>query len=194
MSIRHIVTLLAAFAAVPAFAADNLEGITLSPNPAKVGQPVKITVTGDTDPAIYCGLLTGFGDGTDERSMVGGKEGPFPKTATHSYAAPGTYTVRADGRKVGDHLGCTGKIKVQLVVEAAPAPAPVAAPAAKTAATAAIVCPEGYKLKGKAGKKGDFKCTAGKGAKAPEKVMSCADGLEYFQTKTTLGCRKTAKK
>ncbi len=31
---------------------------------------------------------------------------------------------------------------------------------------------------------------AGKGAKKPEKVLDCKDGLEYFQTKSSLGCRK----
>ena len=62
--------------------------------------------------------------------------------------------------------------------------------AAAPAKPAGPACPEGYKMNGKVGKKGDFSCTAGKGAKKPEKVMDCADGLEYFQTKTTLGCRK----
>lgn len=172
-----------------ALAADAIEGITLDPNPAKAGQPVRITVTGDTAASVYCGLKIGFGDGTDERVVVGEKE-PFPKTVTHSYAAAGKYIVRADGTKVDGRFGCTGKVKVDLVVEAPPK---AAVPAAKGAA-AAPACPEGYKLMGKAGKAGNFTCTAGKGAKKPEKVMDCADGLEYFQTKTTLGCRKVGKK
>ena len=170
-----------------ALAADAIEGITLDPNPAKVGQLVRITVAGDKDSSVYCGLKVGFGDGTDQRVVVGDKE-PFPKTVTHSYAAAGKYLVRADGTKVDGRFGCTGKVKVDLVVEAPPA-------AAKPAAVAAAgpACPEGYKLKGKAGKAGDFSCTAGKGAKKPEKVMDCGDKLEYFQTKSTLGCRAVAK-
>ena len=187
MKIRHLVAVLAAAIAAPAFAADNIQGITAEPNPAKAGQPVKITVAGDTDPSIYCGLLTGFGDGQDERSVVGTKE-PFPKVSTHAYSAAGTYTIRADGRKVDNRFGCTCKVMAKLVVEAAPA---AAAPA--KAAAAAPACPEGYTLKGKAGKAGDFTCMAGKGAKKPEKVMDCGDKLEYFQTKTTLGCRKARK-
>lgn len=191
MKIASIASALLLVAAGHTYAADNILGITLNPNPVKAGQAVKITVTGDTDPSVYCGLKVGFGDGTDERVVVGDKE-PFPKTVSHIYAAAGNYTVRADGTKVDSRFGCTGKIKVSLVVEAAPAPArAAAAPAAKGAAAPA--CPEGYKFKGKTGKAGDFTCTAGKGAKKPEKVMACGDKLEYFQTRTALGCRKLKK-
>ncbi|MBU0750597.1 MAG: hypothetical protein KJ787_01105 [Gammaproteobacteria bacterium] len=189
MKIATLASALLLAAAGPAFAADNIEGIVLEPNPARVGQPVTITVTGDSSAAVYCGLKVGFGDGSDQRLVVGDKE-PFPKVTTHSYAAPGSYTVRADGTKVDGRFGCTGKVKVQLVVEAPPA----AAMPAKATKAAGPACPEGYKMKGKAGKKGDFTCAAGKGAKKPEKVMDCADGLEYFQTKSQLGCRKVGKK
>ena len=182
--------LLFAFAG-SAFAEDHMQAISAEPNPAKVGQPVRITVTGDTSPSVYCGMKINFGDGKDERKVVGDKE-PFPRTATYTYANPGTYTIRADGVKVDGRFGCTGKVMAQLVVEAPPKPAaaPVA-PAAKAAAGPA--CPEGYKLKGKPGKAGNFTCAAGKGAKKPEKVMECGDKLEYFQTKTALGCRKPKK-
>ncbi len=166
----------------------GIDSIKAEPNPARVGQPVKITVSGDTSESTLCGLLTIFGDGKDERSSVGGKDGPFPKTATYTYAKPGTYIVKAEGRKVGMSFGCPGTAEAKLVVEAAPAAAP-----AKGGAAAGPVCPEGYKLKGKAGKAGDFTCTAGKDAKKPEKVIDCGDKLEYFQTKTTLGCRKAGK-
>lgn len=190
MKIARLVPLLAAATVASAFAQDHIQGIAAEPNPAKAGQPVRITVTGDTDPAVYCGLLTGFGDGSDQRSVVGQQEGSFPKVTTHTYAAPGTYTIRADGRKVDGRFGCTGKVKAQLVVEPPPAAAkPAVAEPAKGAA-AVPACPEGYALKGKAGKAGDFTCTAGKDAKKPEKVMDCADGLEYFQTRTTVGCRR----
>lgn len=194
MKIR-LAAILAAALAAPAFAADNIQGITAEPSPARVGQPVRITVAGDPDPSVYCGLKTGFGDGNDQRTVVGEKDGPFPKVTTYTYAAPGTYTIRADGTKVDGRFGCTGKVKAQLVVEAAPASAKAAAPAAsaKGAAAASPKCPEGYQPKGKPGKAGDFTCTAGKGAKKPEKVMDCGDRLEYFQTRTALGCRKPKK-
>lgn len=190
MKIAALTASLLLVATGSAFAVQGgIDAIKAEPNPAKVGQPVKITVTGDSSESTLCGLLTIFGDGKDERASVGGKDGPFPKTATYTYAKPGTYTVKAEGRKVGMSFGCPGTAETKLVVEAAPAAAPV-----KGAAAAGPACPEGYKLKGKAGKKGDFTCAAGKGAKKPEKVMDCADGLEYFQTKTTLGCRKAGKK
>ncbi|MDP2793673.1 MAG: hypothetical protein Q8O25_06280 [Sulfurisoma sp.] len=197
MKIASITSALLLAVAGPAFAADNIEGITLEPNPAKVGQPVKITVTGDATSSVYCGLKIGFGDGTDQRVVVGDTE-PFPKVVSHAYAAAGNYTVRADGTKVDGRFGCTGKLKVPLVVEALPVAAkPSAAAPAKSAAPAkgaAAACPEGYKLKGKAGKAGDFTCKAGKDAKKPEKIMDCGDKLEYFQTRTALGCRKIGKK
>jgi hypothetical protein len=178
--------LLVAFSGSALAVQGGIDGIKAEPNPAKVGQPVKITVSGDTSESTLCGLLTIFGDGKDERSSVGGKDGPFPKTATYTYAKPGTYIVKAEGRKVGMSFGCAGTAETKLVVEAAAAPA---APA-KGAAAAGPACPEGFALKGKPGKAGDFTCAAGKGAKKPEKVLDCGDKLEYFQTKTTLGCRK----
>jgi hypothetical protein len=190
MKIAAITAALIFAASTSAYAVSGgIDSIKAEPNPAKAGQPVKITVSGDSAESTLCGLLTIFGDGKDERSSVGGKDGPFPKTATYTYAKPGTYTIKAEGRKVGMSFGCPGTAEAKLVVEAAPAAAP-----AKGAAAAGPACPEGYKLKGKAGKGGDFTCTAGKDAKKPEKVMDCADGLEYFQTKTALGCRKVGKK
>lgn len=177
----------------PAFAADNIEGISADPNPVKAGQSVKITVTGDKDPAVYCGLKTGFGDGSDERAVVGEKE-PFPKVSTHTYVKPGSYTIRADGTKVDGRFGCTGKVMATLVVEPAPKAVATGSADAKAAAKAAgPACPEGYKMRGKQGKAGDFTCAAGKGAKKPEKAMACGDRLQYFQTKSTLGCRKAKK-
>lgn len=191
MKIHHLAIALVAVFAAPAFAADHFTGISATPNPAKVGQPVTITVAGDSDPSIYCGLKFNFGDGKDQRTVVGGNEGPFPKSTTYTYANPGTYTIRADGTKVDGRFGCTGKVMAKLVVEAPPPP-PATAKAGKTAATGPA-CPEGYKMRGKAGKAGNFTCTAGKGARKPEKVMDCGDKLEYFQTKTMLGCRKPKK-
>lgn len=178
-----------------AMAADHFSGISAAPNPARVGQAVTITVTGDTDPSVYCGFKINFGDGSDERKLVGDTDGPFPKSATHAYAHAGTYTIRADGVKVDGRFGCTGKVLGKLVIEPAPQPTTPAVPAAAAPAARATgpACPAGYAMKGKPGKAGDFTCVAGKGATKPEKVMDCGDKLEYFQTKTTLGCRKLAK-
>jgi hypothetical protein len=183
MKIRQLAAVIAAFAA-PAFAADNFAAISATPNPAKAGQPVTITVSGDTDSSIYCGMKINFGDGRDERLVVGGADGPFPKSAKYTYARPGTYTIRADGTKVDGRFGCSGKVMAKLVIEGTP---PSAAPGKASGGTA---CPEGYKMKGKVGKAGAFTCTAGKGARKPEKIMDCGDKLEYFQTRATLGCRK----
>lgn len=191
MKLRHFTTataIAAAALATPVFAADNFTAISATPNPAKAGQLVTITVAGDSDPALYCGLKVNFGDGRDQRLVVGEKDGVFPKSVTYTYANPGTYTIRADGTKVDGRFGCSGKIMAKLVIE----PKPAAAPSARAAAAAGPDCPEGYRMR-KLGKAGDFTCTAGKGAKKPEKVTDCGDKLEYFQTKSTLGCRKLKK-
>lgn len=157
--------------------------ITVSPSPAKVGEPVTVTVNADGDAPGFCGLNIEFGDaeGRDLKVGSGDDAVKFPVVQTKTYKSPGTFTIVAKGKKVTSHFPCQGKSEAKIVVEAG------------AAAAAGAACPEGYKLQGKMGKAGDFSCKAGKGAKAPEKVMACKDGLEYFQTKTAVGCRKAKK-
>lgn len=155
----------------------SISSITASPSPAKVGQPVTVTVNVDGEPPNYCGLRIDYGD-VNEQFKIDEKNKQFPVVVTHTYPRPGTYTIKARGKTVTNHGRCQGSAETVLVVEAA------------AAVTAGPACPEGYRLKGKAGKAGDFTCTAQKGAKAPEKVLACGEGLEYFQSKTTTGCRK----
>jgi len=161
----------------------GIGAITVSPSPAKVGEPVTVTINADGDAPGFCGLNIEFGDaeGRDLKVGSGDDAVKFPVVQTKIYKSPGTFTIAAKGKKVTSHFPCQGKSEAKIVVEAG------------KPAAAAATCPDGYKLQGKMGKAGDFTCKAGKGAKAPEKILACKDGLEYFQTKAGLGCRKAKK-
>lgn len=164
--------------------ADGISSVTIDPATAKAGQEVKITVTAEGDGTQFCGLRIEFGDGENSDIKIASSEKQFPVTVSKTYAKPGNYTVKARGKTVTTHARCPGSAEATITVAAA------AAAAASAAPTSGPTCPEGYALQGKPGKAGDFTCKAGKGAKKPEKVMDCGDRLEYFQTKTALGCRQ----
>jgi len=191
---KHSLALVLLAASTAAFAQigdlGNTQGkigsVKVSPSPAKAGQPVTVTIEADGGTLVNCGMLVSYDDGSSDNVKISNGNQKMPLTLTHTYAKAGIYSIKAEGRKVTTHLACPGTATAKLTVEAAPVAAPVAA--------AAPSCPEGYKMKGKPGKAGDFTCNAGKGAKAPEKAGECATGLEYFTTKTTLGCRKAKAK
>jgi hypothetical protein len=131
-------------------------------------------------------MVVHFDDGSESRNVkIDSQEGKFPVSFSKTFAKPGTYSIKAEGKKITTHFPCTGAATVKLVVEAAPA-------AAKPAAPATAMCPDGYKLIGAPGKAGDFTCKGGKNAAAPSKALVCADGLVYFSNdkEKQLGCRK----
>ncbi len=173
-----------AFAATLAVAEQGgIGAIKVEPSPARAGQAVRITISAEGEAPAFCGMEVHFGDGSESRNVkIGSKDLKFPVTIAKTYDKPGTYKIKAEGKRITTHLKCLGKAKAALVVEAAPV-------AAKPAAAA---CPQGYKMTGKAGKAGDFSCKGGKGATAPAKALACADGLEYFANDKSrqLGCRK----
>ena len=156
------------------------------PNPV-AGQEVKITVGTEGQPPTFCGMVVRFGDGNETSIKISSSHQQLPLTLGKVYGKAGTYQVRAEGKKVTSHLPCLGSVEQPLIVAAAPSSA------SGKAVAGGSLCPEGYKLKGKTGKAGDFTCTAGKGAQKPEKMLDCAEGLEYFQSKSSLGCRKEKK-
>lgn len=156
----------------------GIGAVTATPSPAKAGEAVTVTVTTEGDAPALCGLGIDYGDGNSDNIKINGKPHKFPLTLTHTYAKAGSYTLKAEGKKVTTHFPCLGSAAATLVVTGA------------GVAAATSACPDGYKAEGKPAKSGAFTCKAGKGAKAPEKVMSCGDGLEYFQTQSKLGCRK----
>lgn len=174
-----------------ATAAQTIDRIEASPQPATVGKPVKITVSskGD-DTTTPCGVQLDFGDGVkDEPQKVGEKWPPFPRSWEHTYGKPGKYTLTVEGSRAGNIFGCVGRARYDLNVQEAP----VAVKDSKgTKAAKASQCPEGWSLKGKAKKDGSFTCTPAKGvpeAKAPE-TLACPRGTEYFRKGKTLGCAK----
>jgi len=167
----------------------SIGAVKVDPNPARAGQEVKITIAADGEAPSFCGMVVHFDDGSESRNVkIDSNEAKFPVTIAKTYAKAGTYSIKAEGRKITSHFPCMGTATAKLVVEAPPAAAQpvVAAPA----------CPEGYKLIGKTGKAGDFSCKGGKGATAPAKALACADGLEYFANDKAkqVGCRKAKPK
>lgn len=160
----------------------GIGAVKVEPAAAKAGQEVRITVSADGESPVFCGMGLDFGDGDVRDIKVEKEKGGLPLTATKTYAKPGSYTIKAFGKKVTTHFPCAGKAEAALTVEAGAA--------AKTAGPA---CPAGYRMQGKVGKAGDYSCRAGKGAKAPQKSPECAAGLEYFESKTALGCRRAGK-
>jgi hypothetical protein len=167
--------------------------IKIEPSPAKAGQEVKITVSAEGEVPTFCGMVVSFGDGSEPRNIkIASNESKFPVVIAKTFAGPGTYSVRAEGKKVTTHFPCNGKTEAKLTVEALPASAaPPAKPDVKAAAPA---CPEGYSMSGKPGKSGDFTCKANKGAKRPAQAPACAEGLEYFEKGSTLGCARVKPK
>lgn len=182
---KNILGCLLALSVSAAFAQQGaLSTLTFDPPTPIAGQEVKITVGTDGEPPTFCGMIVRFGDGSESNVKISSSHEQLPLTLGKVYAKSGSYKIKAEGKKVTSHLPCLGSVEQKLVVAAAPAPA------AAKGASAAPLCPEGYKLKGNVGKAGDYTCVAGKGAQKPETMMDCADGLEYFQGKSTLGCRK----
>ena len=173
-------------AALPAFAASpTIDKITATPSPAKVGQPVTITIEATDAEGGMCGLDLNWGDGNrNPPQKVGGNHQNFPITLQHTYQKPGTYEVKADGKRADTYLGCLGKVKYMLTVEAA-------APGKAAAGAAAAPCPADWALKGKVAKDGSFSCTPKKkGAAKPDKELACPQGTSYFFGAKALGCEK----
>jgi hypothetical protein len=171
---------------IPAFASPSIETVTATPSPAKVGQAVKVTINAKDATDGICGLDVWWGDGNrDKPRRMGGQHEAFPITVEHTYSKPGTYTIKANGKRAGSYLGCPGEGTTNLTVEA------VAAVAATPAAAAKAACPTDWALKGKAAKDGSYTCSPKKkGAAKPEKAIDCPAGTSYFMSSKALGCEK----
>lgn len=175
-------------AAFPAIAATTVDSVTVSPAPAIAGQAIKITVgANDVAEGGVCGLVVHWDDGSSEPPQKVGANWPnFPRSFEHTYAKPGTYKIKAEGARAGSNLGCVGSAVTSVTVAAA---TPVAAPAA--AASIALTCPGGWKMKGKVAKDGTFSCTpAKKGAAKPDAPIACPTGTSYYVSNSKLGCEK----
>lgn len=164
----------------------GIGGLKFDPSPAQAGKEVKITISAEGEPN-FCGMEVHFDDGSESRNIkVDGRETRFPVTIAKTYAKPGTYSIKAEGKKITTHFPCVGKAEAKLVVEGAAAPAKATAPS----------CPEGWKMMGKPGKAGNFGCKAGKGAMMPKDPLTCGAGLESYANEKTkqIGCRAPKRK
>lgn len=169
----------------------DIGAVTVEPGVVQVGQAVKITITAEGEAPGRCGLAVELGDGSSEKIKIDGRDTKFPVILNKTYTVPGTYNIKAEGKKITTFFHCKGEAQASVVVRAA---------AKSTASTASGVsapsCPPGYTLSGKPSHAGAYRCKAGKRAKAPEVPLDCAAPLEAYQTKTTVGCqvKKPAKK
>lgn len=166
--------------------ATQLKSVSVSPATAKVGEEVKITVSGEVDTA-NCGIRMEYGGGLENDNFVlADKGGQFPLTITKTYPVPGTYKIKALARKVGFTFGCgEGGVETTLTVVAAGA-----AKAAVGGTSAAAACPEGWDMKpGGSAAKG-FTCMP----KKPANKLECGRGLIYFEKDGLIGCKPGKKK
>jgi hypothetical protein len=167
--------------------AQVIGGVSVSPQPAKTGEPVTVTATVDVINANYCGFIVFFGDGTSVEGVSDStKTGPL--VTTHTYAKPGEYTVSMGGRHVQSHPNCGGADKTVVVKVEGPAKS-----GAMTKSAAASACPDKWKLVSKSfsAKTGAFACSARPGTALPETKPACAGDLTYYENakKGQFGCR-----
>ena len=173
-----------ALPASSAFAAITIDKITASPSPVKAGQPIHVTIDARNAEEGVCGLGLKWGDGSSEKpEKVGGRHKTFPLTFQHTYAAAGSYKIKAEGTRADTYLGCLGKADIIVTVEAVAAAAP--------ATPEKVTCPANWKMKGKPAKDGSYTCNPAKnGAAKPDKPLDCPAGTAYFMSSKALGCEK----
>ncbi len=173
--------------------AQVLGAIMVSPQTAKVGEPVKVTATVDVLNSNYCGFVVSYGDGASLDGVSDAQTaGPF--VSNHAYTKAGTYSVTLGGRNVQSHPNCGGGEKAaRLTVVAVNQSHAAAQEAAIVASAAAGTCPSHWKLvsKSRNTKTGAFTCTAKKGTALPATNVTCQGDLTYFENakKRLLGCR-----
>jgi hypothetical protein len=128
-----------------------------------------------------------FGDGATNDFQVNQAK-DVPLVLEHTYAKPGSYKLRVEGKGGSKCLGEDQHASLEVVAKAA-----VAKPASGKAPEAASVCPAGWALTkaGVAKKTGAFTCTAKAGTAIPEPKVTCPGELTYFDNakKGQLGCR-----
>jgi hypothetical protein len=189
MSIKKAIGLVVGLIVVAMTAgAQTLAGVAVEPAAAKVGEPVTITATFDDASNPNCNARVHFGDGASHDFKINQAK-DVPLVTRRTYAKPGTYTVRVEGKTALPTLKCVGKTKSALVKVAASLPA-----VGTTASPAdAPACPNGWTLDAKSvdKKTGAFTCSAKAGTALPMSHADCPGALSYFENKTRaqLGCR-----
>jgi hypothetical protein len=192
-SVKQLLALCSLAAALPTVVAQTIAGVTVEPAQAKVGEPVTITATFDDASNPNCNARVHFGDGASHDFKINQLK-DVPLVTRRTYAKPGTYTVRVEGKTALPMLKCVGKTKSAVVkVVAPPAPPPPPATSAAAAPAGAPECPSGWTLDAKSVNKktGAFTCSAKAGTTLPMARLDCPGALTYFENKTRaqLGCR-----
>ncbi len=163
-------------------AAQTLQSVKAQPATAEPGKPVTITAAFDISNGLNCNVRIHFGDGATQDQKVN-QEKDANLTVQHSYAKPGSYTVKVEPKTALPALKCLGKNQ-QTVVQVV---------AATAAAAAAPSCPQGWKLQAKSvnKKSGAYTCAAKAGTAVPAGRAACPGSLSYFENskKGQLGCR-----
>jgi hypothetical protein len=192
-SVKQLLALCSLAAALPPVVAQTIAGVAVEPAQAKVGEPVTITATFDDASNPNCNARVHFGDGASHDFKINQLK-DVPLVTRRTYAKPGTYTVRVEGKTALPMLKCVGKTKSAVVkVVAPPAPPPPPATSAAAAPAGAPECPSGWTLDAKSVNKktGAFTCSAKAGTTLPMARLDCPGALTYFENKTKaqLGCR-----
>lgn len=146
---------------------------------------VRFNVSGTAASQDHCGYFVDYGDGAAGDSRVIDREnGQFSRPHERTFSRPGTYTVRASGKRVKTTLGCDGTASATITVLAAPAPSRAERRADRRAAVYA--CPEGWMLNERSVNRdtGAYNCVP-----KPVAKIECAEGLRYFERDGIIGCR-----
>ena len=183
-NIRLLIAAAAVIASAP-LAAQTLQSVKVDPATAEPGKPVTITAAFDISGGLNCNVRINFGDGASQDQKVN-QEKDANLAVQHTYAKPGSYTVKVEPKTKLPALKCLGKNQEAVVKVVAPAPAGAAVAAAPS-------CPEGWKLDKKSvnKKSGAYTCTAKAGTAAPASHAACPGSLSYFENtkKGQLGCK-----
>lgn len=99
--------------------AQQIDTVTVTPNPSAAGAEVVIRINAGMDPPKFCGMAIHFGEGEAQNIKIDSSVAQFPVTLSRTYSAPGTYKVVAEGRKVTSHFPCMGRAETYLTIRAA---------------------------------------------------------------------------
>lgn len=99
--------------------AQQIDTVTVTPNPSTAGTAVTIRIDAGFDPPKYCGMVIHFGTGETQNVKIDSDVAQFPVTLSHTYSAPGSYKVVAEGRTVTSHFPCVGRAETNLTIGAA---------------------------------------------------------------------------
>ena len=145
---------------------------------------VRFAVTGSAASSDRCGYVVEYGDGAaGDSRIIENENGGFRRPHERTFSKPGTYTIRASGKRVKTTSACNGAASTTVTVVAG---GPSRAERRAERRAAAPACPEGWLLNEKSVNRstGAFSCTP-----KPAGELVCPEGLRYFERDGVIGCR-----